>query len=340
MLSPTLDELPSPPPQKKGWPWTEAGTAQIRADPSERPWPRVTVVTPSLNQGQYIEEAIRSVLLQGYPDLEYIVMDGGSTDATVEVIRKYERWIAHWVSEPDAGQSQAINSGWARGSGKVLAYLNSDDAYLKDAIFSGVQALQATAEAGMAYGTAVVVDEAGRELRRWEAKPFSLRAMLLEGNVVPQAAAFYTRRSLDTVGYLANDLEMIMDYELSLRVGLAFPSVCIPRMLARFRDHPRSKSRNQFATTGRELVNLVKKLSTDPLTAREVGALRQASLSRIHYEWALSCIAHDQRDGSTGRHLRESLRLHPAYAMGRPMQSAYILKEILREVSATQTRPI
>jgi hypothetical protein len=301
-------------------------------------WPRVTVVTPSLNQGKYIEETIRSVLLQGYPDLEYIVMDGGSTDGTVEVIRRYEPWIAHWVSEPDRGQSQAINTGWSRGTGKILAYLNSDDSYLEGAILSGAQAIQATAGAGMAYGSAVVVDEEGHELRRWEAKPFTVRAMLMEGNVVPQAAAFYTRMSVETVGYLTEHLEMIMDYELSLRVGMAFPSVCLPRTLARFRDHSGSKSRNKFATTARELVHLVDELAADPRTAREVGALERPTLSRIHYEWALSCIAHGQRDGSTARHLRESLRLHPPYALRRPIQTAYILKEIMREVLRTTPR--
>ena len=338
MRSPTIDELPPPPPQKTGWPWTGAGTASIGVGSDEVQWPRVTVVTPSLNQGQYIEEAIRSVLLQGYPDLEYIVMDGGSTDATVEVIRNYEPWITHWVSEPDSGQSQAINTGWARGSGGVLAYLNSDDAYLEDAIFSGAQALQTMPEAGMAYGTAVVVDEEGKELRRWEAKPFALRAMLMEGNVVPQAAAFYTRGSLETVGYLAEHLQMIMDYELSVRVGLAYPSICIPRTLARFRDHRRSKSRMQFAQTASELIRLVDELGADPRTSREVGAIRRQTLSRIHYEWAMACIALGEHDGSTGRHLRESLRLHSGYAMRRPIQTAYILKEIMREVSGLTPR--
>jgi cellulose synthase/poly-beta-1,6-N-acetylglucosamine synthase-like glycosyltransferase len=121
---PALTELPPPPTGKTGWPWTEGTPALDHTRPDGQPWPRVTIVTPSFNQAEYIEETIRSVLLQGYPNLEYIIIDGGSTDGSVDIIRRYEPWLAHWISEPDRGQSHALNKGFRRASGQIMALLS------------------------------------------------------------------------------------------------------------------------------------------------------------------------------------------------------------------------
>ena len=131
---PTLAELPTPPAGKTGWPWTVETPPLPPARPDGSPWPRISIVTPSYNQGQFIEETIRSILLQGYPDLEYIIIDGGSTDQSVEIIKKYEPWLTYWVSEKDRGQAHAINKGFARVSGEIGGYLNSDDFYLPNAL--------------------------------------------------------------------------------------------------------------------------------------------------------------------------------------------------------------
>src|ERR1700758_987177 len=119
MRCPTLDELPPPPIDKDGWPWTDDSPQLPDATVDGKPWPLLSVITPAYNQGQFIEETIRSVLLQGYPNLEYIIIDGGSKDGTVEVIRKYERWLSYWVTEPDNGQSHAINKGFRRARGEI-----------------------------------------------------------------------------------------------------------------------------------------------------------------------------------------------------------------------------
>ena len=129
MRCPTLRDLPPAPPGRTGWPWTVESPQLPDTMPTGRPWPRISIVTPSYNQGQFIEETIRSVLLQGYPNLEYIVMDGGSKDRTLEILRKYQHAIGFWISAPDKGQAEAINKGFARASGEIWAGLNSDDVY-------------------------------------------------------------------------------------------------------------------------------------------------------------------------------------------------------------------
>src|SRR3990172_2247252 len=129
MRCPTPTELPSPPPDKTGWPWMEETPAAPATLPDNRPWPKVSIITASYNQGRFIEKAIRSVLLQGYPNLEYIIVDGGSTDDSVEVIKKYEKYLGGWVSESDRGQSHALNKGIRMAKGEIIGYLNVDDYY-------------------------------------------------------------------------------------------------------------------------------------------------------------------------------------------------------------------
>lgn len=135
MQCPKLSELPPPPPGKTGWPWTEETERLPNTMPDGGEWPRISIVTPNYNYGQFIEETIRSVLLQGYPNLEYIVIDGGSTDDSVEIIKKYEPWLSYWVSEKDRGQANAINKGISIATGEWFNWLNSDDILLNNALF-------------------------------------------------------------------------------------------------------------------------------------------------------------------------------------------------------------
>lgn len=219
MRCPTLAELPSPPPGKTGWPWIEESPQLPETMPDGRPWSRITIVTPSYNQGQFIEETIRSVLLQGYPNLEYFIFDGGSTDESVEIIRKYEPWLSYWVSERDKGQSDAINKGFARSTGEILAWLNSDDTYLPVAFKEAATVFETHPSAALVYAKALVTDDKGNELEIL-GKPFNLCMMLTKHNMVPQPSAFIRRRSANQVGSLNINFHYMMDWDYWLRLSL------------------------------------------------------------------------------------------------------------------------
>jgi glycosyltransferase involved in cell wall biosynthesis len=153
----SLEQLPSPPHGKLGWPWNEE-TPPLPQSINGQPWPRISIVTPSFNQGQFLEETIRSILLQGYPNLEYVIMDGGSTDDSVEIIRKYQEHLSFWVSEKDAGQSDAINKGFARCSGELLNWINSDDVLMLGALRAVAEAALGDEQAGVFVGASGRID--------------------------------------------------------------------------------------------------------------------------------------------------------------------------------------
>ena len=239
----TPDELPSPPPSCTGWPWTEGSPPLPDTMPDGRPWPRASIVTPSYNQGKYIEETIRSVLLQGYPNLEYIVIDGGSTDSSVEIIRRYEPWLAYWVSEPDQGQADAINKGWRRSQGEIMTWLNSDDTYEPGAVGTAVKYLNLASEAGLIYGGCNCIDSEGQFLGVLQAWPFDLEREMSGRNLLPQSSAFFTRSAFEQAGELDVTLKYSMDYELWLRMlqhGVAFKN--IPDILSNYRLHHSAKT--------------------------------------------------------------------------------------------------
>src|SRR5713226_256092 len=159
MRCPTLIELSPPPPGKTGWPWTEESPQLPDTMPDGRPWPRISIVTPSYNQGQFIEETIRSVLLQGYPSAEYIVIDGGSRDASFKIIKRYEHYIDYWISEKDKGQSDALNRGFARATGEYLTWVNSDDILLPNALYLIAQSIRRAPDRKWLAGNLIWVDE-------------------------------------------------------------------------------------------------------------------------------------------------------------------------------------
>ncbi len=216
--------------------------------PHGSPWPRISIVTPSVNQGQYIEETIRSVLLQGYPDLEYIIIDGGSTDGSVEIIQKYEKWLTYWISEPDKGQSHAINKGFAHAGGLVYAYLNSDDIYEPEALktiapFFGPEKLIQFIAGACAFIQGAVVEEISKAT--W---PDSLTFFLHPlAACFAQPATFWSRQIYRRLGGFDETLNYCFDREFFLRLGLSGISPeLIPNRLARYRVHEATKFKSQL----------------------------------------------------------------------------------------------
>ena len=204
--------------------------------------PLVSIVTPSYNQAPFLEETIQSVLSQDYQPLEYIIVDGGSNDGCLEIIQRYADRLAWWVSEPDRGQTDAINKGFARARGEVLAWLNSDDTYLPGAVAEAVAAMQAHPEAGLVYGDANLIDEHGRVIGKFPARQTDYRRLRRGYVHIPQQAAFFRADLWKQVGPLDPTFYFAMDYDLWVRLARVGPLIYTPRLWANFRLHGAGKS--------------------------------------------------------------------------------------------------
>jgi len=224
--------VPAESPRTNVWPWSEEPEAVCAPSPHPARSPRITVVTPSFNQGAFIEQTIRSVLLQKYPNLEYLVIDGGSTDATIEIIKKYESRITYWTSEPDRGQSHAINKGFETATGDILAWLNSDDMYLPGALHAVAERwLESKCE--VLTGHTLFIDEKGRFEGRFDASPMAMDRFLhyvmdgaywlnmLAANkrwvVIDQDLSLFRHHSEQKTSDLVHNLDMHQERERVLR---------------------------------------------------------------------------------------------------------------------------
>ena len=241
-----LNNLPPPPGGKTGWPWTKASDLLPPHMPDGATWPKISIVTPSYNQAQYLEETIRSVLLQNYPNLEYIIIDGGSTDGSVAIIKKHEPWLTYWVSEKDQGQSHAINKGFNICTGDMMNWVNSDDFLLPNSLNKIALAYsQRNSEIFIIAGNSLILQKNGdyiprlpiRKVDDWLTE-FDVK---YEGSI--QAGWFFSKGLHKLLGPLNNDLHYAMDIDYSLRWGKFDPEyLLIDESVAVFRIHEDAKT--------------------------------------------------------------------------------------------------
>lgn len=259
---PTLAELPPPPPDKTGWPWTAESARVSDMTPAGSPWPRISVVTPSYNQADFLEATIRSVLLQGYPNLEFIIIDGGSTDGSQEIIDKYRRWLSYAVSEPDDGQYAAINKGFGVSTGVVMTWLNSDDMFVSNS-------LRVVGEIFAAHGhtvrwltgIAALWDRHGNLgpiANRPKLNRLLLRLGAYDGVTLPeflqQEGTFWARDLWERAGArLETSLALAADFELWRRLAEHADLYVAPTVLAGFRMHPEQKTAQLMSSYYREI---------------------------------------------------------------------------------------
>ena len=202
----------------------------------------VSIVTPSYNQARFIEGTIQSVLSQDYPQIEYLVVDGGSTDHSVDIIRRYADRLTGWVSEKDRGQTDAINKGFARATGEILAWINSDDTYEPGAVSAAVEFLREHPEVGMVYGDCNYINEQGEVIGRFHSKQTSYRRIRQGYNHIPQQTMFFRAELWKQLGPLDPSFHFAMDYDLWTRISARSEIKYVPQTWANFRLHTSAKT--------------------------------------------------------------------------------------------------
>lgn len=265
--------------------------------------PLVSIVTPSYNQSQFLEETILSVLSQDYENIEYIIIDGGSTDGSIDIINKYKDKISYWVSEPDSGQSQAINKGWRKSKGEVIGWLNSDDTLLPNTISKVVNYFKYNKDMHLCYGDCYIIDQKSRMLHYWKAGNYDLtKALLTASHIIPQPGSFMRRNVLGLVGELKEDSHILMDLDYWLRLATVGRIGYLNEPTSCMRIHPEAKTRSLHEAKAEDYINVFQNFFSSSSLPQAIMTFKNRSMSMAylaaaqHYNTAIkpkksrSCI--------------------------------------------------
>lgn len=271
--------------------------------------PLVSIITPSFNKGPYIEETILSVRNQTYKTIEHIVIDAGSTDETISILEKYNADLK-WISEPDRGQSDAINKGWRMAKGAIIAYLNADDTYLPDAVESAVVFFEKNPDVSMLYGDGIITDENGKNPRTIRSGEFNVKALVFCRDTIFQPSVFLRREVFDTIGDVDADLHLAMDLDYWLRTALVYRIGYLPEPLSVAKIYHDAKSSALMFRYVNEYEHILEKLFASPDTPREILQYKRDAYTFVYTKGGLDYIhAKMIKDGL--RYLWKGFRMSP-----------------------------
>ena len=288
-----IDKASPPPERKTGWPWTEDTSPDIYD--KNIAWPKISIVTPSFNQGQFIEETIRSVLLQNYPNIEYMIIDGGSTDNTIEIIKKYEKQLAYWVSEPDKGQAHAINKGLEKASGEIFQWINSDDYLEQGALFKIAEAFKNPKIDAVAGKTVYFKDGVFEE--PIQQSMLSAKGLIKWGKGVKfvQPGVWLRREKILDCGGIDEKFHCAFDWDLLIRYLCKFNQIkYIDDILVYFRLHDQSKTVSLLEKFGSEEEQIIKKLIQIP-EFKQVHKIGKFRIQRTEWYGILDQMSKEQK---------------------------------------------
>jgi glycosyltransferase involved in cell wall biosynthesis len=298
--------------------------------------PRISIITPSYNQASYLEETLLSVFSQEYPDLEYMVVDGGSTDGSVEIIEKYADRLAWWVSAKDNGQADALNKGFARATGEIVAWINSDDYYLPGAFAAAVRALEENPDCGMVYGDVVSINGAGERINVMRYGDWGLDE-LLQFNIIGQPSVFMRRSVLEQAGYLDLSYHYLLDHELWLRVAQKAPVRYFPQCWSAARFHAEAKNLAHAAKYGRDAYRVVEWIKTQPALAENYRRNQRkiwAGAHRINARYLLD----GNMPGPSLKAYLQSLLAYPPAALPEFHRMLFAAASMVVNVDSLRTR--